>query len=67
MPIRNLDKIFAPRNIVVIGASARPASVGNTVLLNLVNSGFNGIVYPVNPKHKDIGAQHTSSASVVAG
>lgn len=51
MPIRNLDKIFAPRSIAVIGASKRRVSVGGTVLHNLVSSGFGGAVYPVNPKH----------------
>jgi predicted CoA-binding protein len=55
MPIRNLDKIFAPKSVAVIGASQRPLSVGNTVLLNLTNGGFGGNVYPVNPKHNCLG------------
>ena len=54
MPIRNLDKIFAARSVAIIGASLRPASVGNTVLQNLTDGDFGGTVYAVNPKHTSI-------------
>lgn len=54
MPIRNLDKIFAPKTVAVIGASKRASSVGSTVLQNLIGGGFSGAVYPVNPKYSDI-------------
>lgn len=54
MPIRNLDKIFAPKSVAVIGASKRPSSVGNTVLLNLVDGGFTGPVYAVNSKYTEV-------------
>ncbi len=54
MSIRNLDKIFEPHRIAVIGASDKPTSVGCTVLRNLVGSGFRGVVYPVNPKHESV-------------
>ena len=40
MSIRNLDKIFRPQRVAVIGASDTPTSVGYTVLRNLVGSGF---------------------------
>jgi len=52
--IRNLDKIFEPHRIAVIGASDTPISVGYTVLRNLVGSGFRGVVYPVNPRRESI-------------
>jgi len=52
--IRNLDKIFHPRRVTVIGASDTRTSVGYTVLRNLVGSGFRGVVYPVNPKHESV-------------
>jgi len=52
--ILNLDKIFNPRRVAVIGASDNPTSVGYTVLRNLVGSGFNGVVYPVNPKREAV-------------
>ncbi|MFO0867683.1 MAG: bifunctional acetate--CoA ligase family protein/GNAT family N-acetyltransferase [Pirellulales bacterium] len=54
MPIRNLHRIFAPRSVAVIGASDRPASVGQTVLRNLLSSGFGGSVHPVNPHHPTV-------------
>jgi acetyltransferase len=52
--IRNLDKIFDPHRVAVIGASDTPTSVGYTVLRNLVGSGFRGVVYPVNSKRESI-------------
>lgn len=54
MSILNLDKIFNPKRVAVIGASDNPKSVGYTVLRNLVGSGFQGVVYPVNPKREAV-------------
>ena len=51
MSVRNLDQLFAPRSVAVIGASLRPHSVGATVLRNVLAAGFKGPVYPVNPKY----------------
>ncbi|MAT70150.1 MAG: GNAT family N-acetyltransferase [Planctomycetaceae bacterium] len=56
MAIRNLDKIFAPASVAVIGASRREGTVGSTILENLTGSGFSGPIYPVNPKHRTIGS-----------
>jgi len=50
MSIRNLDKMFAPRSIAVIGASDKPHSVGSALMTNLLQAGFSGPVLPVNPK-----------------
>lgn len=54
MPIRNLDKIFRPKSVAVVGASATPTSVGATVLQNLMESEFAGEIYRVNPKYESI-------------
>ncbi len=54
MSILNLDKIFDPHRVAVIGASDTPSSVGYTVLRNLIGSGFRGVVYPVNPKREAV-------------
>ncbi len=54
MSIRNLDKIFKPQRVAVVGASNNPGSVGYTVLKNLIGSGFPGVVYPVNPRHEAV-------------
>jgi acetyltransferase len=50
MSIRNLDKMFRPQSIAVIGASARPKSVGAALMNNLMAGGFDGPIMPVNPK-----------------
>ncbi len=55
MPIQNLDKIFRPKSVAVVGASGKSKSVGHTVLQNLLDGEFKGDIYPVNPKYKAIG------------
>jgi acetate---CoA ligase (ADP-forming) len=40
-----------PRSIALVGASDKPASVGELLLANLLASGFAGPVYPVTPRH----------------
>lgn len=49
MNVHNLDRIFQPRRIALLGVTSNPVSVGGTVLRNLVGAGFGGVVYPVNP------------------
>jgi acetyltransferase len=46
---RQLDAIFAPRNVAVIGATDKAGSVGRTILWNLISSPFGGAVFPINP------------------
>ena len=55
MSLRALDKLFAPRSVAVIGASADEGSVGHVVLHNLLAGGFSGPILPVNPRHKAVG------------
>ena len=50
MSIRNLNYLFRPSSVAVIGASNRAHSVGHTVMRNLLEGGFDGPVMPVNPK-----------------
>lgn len=45
-----LEAIFAPRAVAVIGASSRPGSVGRAVFANVLQHGYGGVLYPVNPK-----------------
>ncbi len=49
-----LDRLFAPRSIALFGASSRPESVGGRVFENLMAGGFEGPIYPINPKHKEV-------------
>jgi acetyltransferase len=54
MSVRNLDAVFRPRSIAVVGASTRPATVGGVLSHNLVRAGFKGRIMPVNPHHDTI-------------
>jgi acetyltransferase len=54
MSIINLDKIFHPKTIAVIGASERKGSVGDALMHNLVERGFSGEIYPIHPHQKKI-------------
>src|SRR6478752_4482443 len=54
MTIRNLECLFSPRSVALIGASERPHSIGATVLRNLSEAGFAGPIWPVNPKYAGI-------------
>jgi acetyltransferase len=50
MSIRNLDKMFHPRSVAVIGASDKPKSVGAALMDNILRAGYRGPVLPVNPR-----------------
>jgi len=50
----DLEPLFAPHSIAVVGASRTAGSVGNAIMQNLVYGGFTGVIYPVNPKAKSI-------------
>ncbi len=54
MAIKKLDSIFKPKRIALIGVSNNRESVGGITLRNLVGGGFNGVVYPVNPKREAV-------------
>ena len=54
MSIRNLDRMFRPRSIAVIGASDKPHSVGAALMTNLLGGGFKGQIAPVNPRAEAI-------------
>lgn len=54
MTVRNLDKLFAPKSVAVIGASGQPARVGSVVLANLIRGGFSGPIWPVNAKYRTL-------------
>ena len=54
MTIRNLDRLFEPSSVALIGASDRDGSVGRVVLRNLRDGGFKGDIALVNPSHQTI-------------
>ena len=49
-----LDGLYRPKNVAVIGASSTPGKIGYTVVENLIQGGFEGKIYPVNPKADEI-------------
>jgi acetyltransferase len=50
----NLDKIFNPKSVAVVGASDEEGTVGYTLMKNLTESNYDGKVYPVNIRKKEI-------------
>jgi len=52
--ISQLDAILRPESVAVIGASTSPEKLGHQILKNVLDSGFQGPVYPVNPKAETI-------------
>jgi acyl-CoA synthetase (NDP forming) len=49
-----LDALFRPKAVAVVGASAKELNVGNRIIRNLVDFGFTGEIYPINPKVDEI-------------
>jgi len=54
MTVRNLDALFRPQSIAVVGASNRSDTVGAVAMRNLLAGGFDGPVMPVNPEHEAV-------------
>ncbi|MFH0981463.1 MAG: acetate--CoA ligase family protein [Planctomycetota bacterium] len=49
-----LDTLFAPRAVAVIGASNRELTIGYRIIENLLDFGYTGPIYPVNPKGGEV-------------
>ncbi|MEQ8193161.1 MAG: acetate--CoA ligase family protein [Rhodospirillales bacterium] len=49
-----LDSFFKPKSVAVVGASPEATSVRGRALGNLINSGYAGKIYPINPSHEEI-------------
>ncbi len=45
-----MDRLFNPRGVAVIGASTNSAKIGYRIVENMIESGYEGQIYPVNPK-----------------
>ncbi|MHA1288688.1 MAG: CoA-binding protein, partial [Candidatus Thorarchaeota archaeon] len=50
----NIDVLFNPNSIAVIGASTTRGKLGNDVMRNLIDSGYQGRIYPINPKAGEV-------------
>jgi acetyl coenzyme A synthetase (ADP forming)-like protein len=49
-----MQRVFHPKSVAVIGASAEDGKIGNSVMKNLINGGFKGDIHPVHPKAEEI-------------
>ncbi len=49
-----LEALFSPRAVAIIGASANPDKLGYSVLDNVIKGGYQGQIYPVNPREDEI-------------
>jgi acetyl coenzyme A synthetase (ADP forming)-like protein len=49
-----MNRIFHPRAVAVIGASAEDGKIGNSVMKNLINGGYRGEIFPIHPKADEI-------------
>ena len=47
--VNSIARILRPRSVAVIGAGRDPTGIGHAVLRNLIQGGFSGSIYPVNP------------------
>ncbi|HEX6141307.1 MAG TPA: bifunctional acetate--CoA ligase family protein/GNAT family N-acetyltransferase [Geminicoccaceae bacterium] len=59
MTVRNLETLFRPSSIALIGASKKPRSIGQVLAHNLFNAGFDGPILPVNPRERAIEGVYT--------
>lgn len=50
----HLGEFFAPRSAAIIGASKTPGKIGYSIITNVVKSGYQGRIFPVNPKEPEI-------------
>lgn len=54
MTIRNLEHAVRPKSIAVLGASSREGSLGHILMRNIIEAGFAGEIWPVNPKYDEV-------------
>jgi acetyl coenzyme A synthetase (ADP forming)-like protein len=52
--VRDMNRIMKPEAVAVIGASSEDGKIGNSVMKNLINGGYQGAIYPINPAGGEI-------------
>jgi len=63
-----LEGFLRPKSVAVVGASNNPMRINYNLVANLVNLGFSGKIYPVNPGEKEImGLQSYPSVKDIEG
>ena len=56
---KNIDGIFSPSSLAVVGATRTPGTVPHDIFMNILHSGYQGVVYPVCPRVKSLGGVRT--------
>ncbi len=68
MDLKVMNGLLTPKAVAIIGASSTPGKIGHTVVKNLVESNYEGKIYPVNPKADEIlGIKCYASVSDIPG
>ncbi len=63
-----LQHFFAPESVAIVGASTKPGKVGHDILRNVIEAGFKGAIYPINPTAKEVlGLRSYASVREVEG
>ena len=52
--VRQMNRIMKPDAVAVIGASAEAGKIGNSIMKNLINGGYQGAIYPIHPSATEI-------------
>ena len=52
--VKQMNRIMKPDAVAVIGASAETGKIGNSVMKNLINGGYQGAIYPIHPSATEI-------------
>jgi acetyl coenzyme A synthetase (ADP forming)-like protein len=52
--VEQMNRIMRPKAVAVIGASAENGKIGNSVMKNLINGGYQGAIYPIHPSADSI-------------
>jgi acetyl coenzyme A synthetase (ADP forming)-like protein len=52
--VRQMNRIMKPDAVAVIGASAENGKIGNSIMKNLINGGYQGAIYPIHPSAGEI-------------
>ena len=56
--MHELDAVFSPKSVAVVGASTTPGKVGHDIFANILRGGYSGTLYPVNPKARSVLCVH---------
>ena len=62
--VKSMNRIMKPDAVAVIGASSEDGKIGNSVMKNLINGGYQGEIYPINPvcRRRSWAARHTRAS-----